>query len=84
MTDTTNPATLPRYGWLDRSEVYHDIKRHYGLSTNVYIYGSVCGQVFIEASTGNEPPSGRRLCKWCERARARDAAIAEYCEESDD
>lgn len=84
MTDTSSPPTLPRFGWLDRSEVYHDIKRHYGLSTNAYIYGSVCGEVFIQQDVSDEPPPNRRLCKWCERVKTREAAIAKLGKGNDD
>lgn len=83
MGDTTIPSLMPRYGWLDRSKVYHDVKRCSPQWHGTYLYRSACGCVFIEANVGNDPPAERRLCKWCERIRERDAAIAWYCEESD-
>ena len=82
-TDTKAAPLLPRYGWLDRSEVYHDVRRCSPQWHGTYLYRSACGCVFIQANVGNESPAERRLCKWCERARMRDAAIAEYYEESD-
>ena len=65
----TRVAPLPRYGWLDRSEVYHEIIRQSGVDRETYPYLSTCGIPFAKSETGNEPPTGRCLCKWCEEIR---------------
>lgn len=66
------PDMLPRFGWCDRSKVYHDIVRRNRVpewGKNIYLYSSACGLPFSAEEVGNEPPVGRRLCKMCERAR---------------
>ena len=84
MADVRVAPLLPNYGWLDRSEVYHDIKRRTPRRHGPFLYWSPCGCVFVEPNVGNKPPAGRRLCKWCERISERDAAIAAFEKEESD